>query len=145
MKSVTLSPDERGNRSEGHRVSWRNSSLIELCLGSVRIKLQQHQEPLYTIEPTKKPDVQPRLFLWHYHRWVWYWFLSVSINVRNGVTGSLGDHATLLKLKAWNSLSLVFLTWLSRRSVLLIIWRQWIINQLSDRWNFKMTFSAHLS
>ena len=87
-------PIERGNRSERHRVSWRNPILIVHWIGSVRIKLQQHQELLRPSSP-KKPEFHRGHCLWHCLSLYKYLFVSVSINIRNGVTGSLDDPATL--------------------------------------------------
>ena len=48
------------------------------------------------IEPVKKPEVPPRsLFVTFDIVDFEHLFFAVSINVRNGVTGSLGDYATL--------------------------------------------------
>ena len=60
---VVLSPVERGNRSEWHRVSCRNQSQTEPWLGLVRIKLHQDQELLRPSSP-KKPEIPPRSLLW---------------------------------------------------------------------------------
>jgi len=76
VSSYRLTSAAIGARDTGSR--GETLLRVKHCLGLVRIKLQQQQEQLNTIEPPRSQK---------FHR--------VSINIRNGVTGSLDDIATL--------------------------------------------------
>ena len=94
--SVVLLPDWARQQERAMQGLVENCQPPENMTQAVRIKLHQHQELLRPSSP-KKPEFHRGhwLSLWHCLSLLEYLFVSVWINIRNGVTGSLGDPATI--------------------------------------------------